>query len=229
MHNDQRLDLLKAVLFDLEGNLVESAYQKSPEILGRLRKETKEKLLSLGVPRENLSGVVRSSILRNRSYQWADENLAGKEKARLRAEVEAFMRPYDMSSARRTVLYHDTVDALSLLLDRGIVMGIVTNTSAAAADYILTNLGLSRFFRTVVSRSDAPRLKPDPAMIHLAASRLQMDVGWLVGDSAFDAEAAYKAGLRFILIRRDGAHPDFEHDFFIKSLEEVPPIVLRYS
>ena len=217
---------MKAVLFDLEGTLVESAYQKSPETIGKLRRETKEKLLDLGVPEEALAGLTRSYALRNRSYQWADDNLGREESARLRAEMEEFMSSWDMDSARQTVLYPDTMGALADLSDAGVEMGIVTNTSSKAAGFILDNLKLRRFFRAVVTRSDVARLKPDPAMIHAAASILGVDVGWLVGDSAFDAGAAANARLRSIIVRRDGQRPEFKHDYFIESLDEVVSIVL---
>ena len=218
---------MKAVLFDLEGTLVESAYQKSPETIGKLRRETKEKLLDLGVPEEALAGLTRSYALRNRSYQWADDYLGREESERLRAEMEEFMASWDMDSARQTVLYPDTMGTLADLSEAGAEMGIVTNTSSSAAGFILDNLGLRRFFRAVMTRSDVARLKPDPAMIHAAASILGADVGWLVGDSVFDAGAALNAGLRSIIIRRDDQRPEFKHDYFIVSLDEVISIVLE--
>lgn len=217
---------MKALLFDLEGTLVESAYQQSPELIVELRFETRDKLVDLGVPRDILSGLVRSSALRNRAYQWAEDNLSAEESGRIRAEVEAFMLPWDMASARRAALYPDTLKALIRLSKAGVVMGIVTNTSKTAADFVLENLGLSRFFGAIATRSDVPRLKPNPTMISLATSMLGMDVGWLVGDAPFDASAASNAGIESIIIRRDGVPPDFEHDRFIRSLEEVPPIIL---
>ena len=220
---------MKALLFDLEGTLVESSYQQSPETIEGLRRETRQKLVSLGVPVELLAGLVRSYALRNVAYQWAEDNLSVEQVAWLRAEMEAFMAPYDMVSARRTVLYPDTLSALNRLLDEGVAMGVVTNTSAAAAEYILTNLGLRSFFGAVATRSDVPRLKPDPAIIYLAESRLGVEVGWLVGDASFDSEAARNAGLISIILGRDGRRPDFDHDFFIRSLEEAPSIIFRHS
>jgi phosphoglycolate phosphatase-like HAD superfamily hydrolase len=217
---------MKALLFDLEGTLVESAYQQSPELVVELRFETRDKLLELGVPEDILSGLVRSSALRNRAYQWAEDTLSAEEAGCIRAEVEAFMLSWDMASARRAVPYPDTLKALTGLSEAGVVMGIVTNTSKTAADFVLNKLGLNRFFGAIATRSDVPRLKPDPAMIRLAISILGMDVGWLVGDATFDARAAINAGMGSIIIRRDGVPPDFEHDRFIRSLEEVSPIIL---
>lgn len=217
---------MKALLFDLEGTLVESAYQQSPEMIVELRFETRDKLVELGVPEDTLSGLVRSSALRNRAYQWAEDNLSAEGSGRILAKVEAFMLSWDIASARRAILYPDTLGALTGLSEAGVAMGIVTNTSRAAAELVLNNLGLSRFFGAIATRSDVPRLKPDPAMIRLAISMLGVEAGWLVGDAPFDARAASNAGMESIIIRRDGVRPDFEHDRFIRSLEEVSPIIL---
>ncbi len=216
---------MKAVLFDLEGTLVESAYQRSHELVTRLRRDTREHLIVLGVPETVLEGLVRSHALRNEAYSWADDNLDTEEASGIRARMEEFTLELDMISARESRLYPDTIDALERLRDRGCVMALVTNTSSSAAKYVLGSLGLERFFDAVVTRSDVPRLKPDPVMVRLAEARLGVEAGWLVGDSSFDAGAAEGAGLSSITIRRDGVRPSFACDYFIESLLEVPPIL----
>ena len=216
---------MKAVLFDLEGTLVESAYQRSRELVTRLRRDTREHLIVLGIPETVLEGLVRSHALRNEAYRWADENLDPEEASGIRARMEEFTLELDMISARESRLYPDTIDALERLRDRGCVMALVTNTSTPAANYVMGLLGLDRFFDAVVTRSDVPRLKPDPTMVRLAEVWLGVEAGWLVGDSSFDAGAAERAGLSSITIRRDGVRPSFAHDHFIESLLEVPPIL----
>lgn len=216
---------MKAVLFDLEGTLVESAYQRSSELVTRLRRDTREHLIGLGVPEPVLEGLVRSHALRNKAYDWADENLDPEEASGIRASMEEFTLELDMISARESQLYPDTIDALERLRGRGCVMALVTNTSTLAADHVMGRLGLERFFDAVVTRSDVLRLKPDPAMVRLAEARMGVEAGWLVGDSAFDAGAAEGAGLSSITIRRDGVRPSFAHDHFIESLLEVLPIL----
>jgi len=217
---------LKAVLFDLEGTLVESIYQQAPETIEQLRRETKARLIELGVPPDLLRGLVRSHALRNTSYQWAEENLSREEADKLRADVEEFMRGYDINSAGRTVLYLDTLGCLEELRDAGVEMGIVTNTSSYVADYVLGNLGIGGFFTAVATRSDVPRLKPDPAMVNFAASKMKGRVEWLVGDSVFDAGAAENSGLKSIMVKRSGLPPGFRHDFFVDSLSKVSAIIL---
>ena len=216
---------MKAVLFDLEGTLVESAYQRSRELVSRLRRETRERLIELGIPEPVLEGLVRSHALRNEAYSWTDENLGPEEASGIRSSMEEFTLELDMISARESRLYPDTIDALERLRGCGCVMALVTNTSSPAANHVMGRLGLERFFEAVVTRSDVPRIKPDPAMVRLAEARMGVEAGWLVGDSSFDAGAAERAGLSSITIRRDGVRPGFEHGHFIESLLEVPPIL----
>jgi phosphoglycolate phosphatase len=195
---------MKAVLFDLEGTLVESAYQRSRELVARLRRETRERLIGIGIPEPVLEGLVRSHTLRNVAYDWADDNLDPEDASRIRARMEEFTLEIDMISARESRLYPDTINALECLRGRGCVMALVTNTSTPAANHVMGRLGLERFFDVVVTRSEVSRL----------------------GDSSFDAGAAEGAGLSSIIIRRDGVRPDFDHDHFVESLLEVPPILV---
>lgn len=183
----------------------------------------------MGVPQEILSGIVRSYALRNTAYEWAEANLEPGAAIKLREAVEAFMRPYDLGSASRTVLYPDTVNALTTLRAAGVEMGVVTNTSSEAAHRVLSSLGIEGFFRVVSSRSDVPRLKPDPAMIRHAASGMISEVGWLVGDSVFDAEAATNAGIRSIIVARDGLPPGFPHDHWAETLDGAVRMILDAS
>lgn len=218
---------MRAVLFDLEGTLVETAYEWSREAVNELRRGTKDKLIGLGVPEEALMGLVRSTLLRNRAHEWVEASLSQAESAMFRAELDTFMKPIEMRTARSARLYPDTLEALEGLSARGVEMGLVTNTSRGAADYVLGNLGLGGFFRVVVTRDDAPRLKPDPSMLRAAVAEMGVAAGWLVGDSVFDAEAARGAGLRSIIARRNGVRPSFRHDRFVDSLNCVASIVLE--
>jgi len=179
------------------------------------------------VPAEVLNGLVRSILLRNRAFEWVDVKRDRAQSARFYAEIDDFMKTFEMRAARLAKLYPDTLETLMGLAAGGVEMGLVTNTSREAADYILGKLRLKRFFRVVVTRNDAPRLKPDPAMIQVAAAKMGEAVGWLVGDTAFDAEAAGSAGMKSIIIRRDGVHPSFNHDYFVSSLNDVASIVFN--
>lgn len=221
------MKLLKALLFDLEGTLVESAYQQSPDLVEQLHQSTRKELLKLGVPEDALSGLARSALLRNKAYQWADYNLSKEKSSQLRANFDTFMCSFDMNSAYHSVLYSNTISTLEQLSGAHIPMGIVTNTSAQAAHYILTKFQLGKFFEIIVTSNDVSRLKPSPEMIYVAASKLSTRIGWLVGDSVIDWEAANNAGIKAIIVKRDGSNPNYKYDFLLTSLEELLPIILR--
>ncbi|MGD2142323.1 MAG: HAD-IA family hydrolase [Candidatus Bathyarchaeota archaeon] len=213
------------MLFDLEGTLVESAYQRYPDIIQKLREETRKRLVDLGVPRHILAELVRSSTMRNRAYRWAEENGSPGEVYNLKEGMEEFMAEYDMAAARKARLYPETLGVLKALWERKVMMAIVTNTSSDAAYNMLGKLGLGRYFTTVVTRSDTLKMKPDPEMVRLAELRMGAQAGWLVGDSHFDAVAAQRSGIFSIIVRRDGVRPDFKHDCFIDSLDSLPSML----
>ena len=202
-------------------------YERNREAIDRERRVVKKRVISLGIPEEALSGLVRHTLLRNRALDWAEANMSQARSNQLIAELDAFMKDIEMRSARQARLHPDTLEALSKLTVGGVEMGVATNTSREAANYMLRNLGITSFFSVVVTRNDARRLKPDPSMIHVAAAKMGVPVGWLVGDTVYDAEAASSKGLTSIIVRRNGLRPSFSHDYFVNSLNDVASIVIR--
>ena len=218
---------MKAILFDLEGTLVETLYQWNPRAGNQFFNKIKKKLISLGVPGNILHGEIRSPQLRNRAFTWVENNMNQSESIFFYDELNAFMKPFEMNSAIQAKLYPDTLETLSKLNSRVIKIGIATNTSSEAANYILENTGLKSYFEVIVTRNDVPRLKPDPAMIHKAIDMLGIVAEWLVGDTIVDVDAATNAGLKSIIIRRNGICPSFSHDFFVNSLKSITSIILN--
>lgn len=217
---------MKGILFDLEGTIVDSKFaRRTPEVAEQERRDIRNKIIDFGVPDEVLEGLDRPPLLWNKALDWIEANMTPANLIQLSEELDAFMRSTEMHSARQARLYPDTKEALSRLLDMGFRMGVTTNACREAADYMLNNLGLIDFFEVVVTRNDAPRNKPHPAMIYIAASEMGVPLGWLVGDTVYDAIAALRAGIKSIIIRRDGERPLFSHDYFVNSLIEVVSIV----
>lgn len=217
---------LKAVLFDLEGTLVETVYERDPDAVDRERRTVRNMIVDMGIPEEALEGFVKQTLVRNRALDWAESNMSHEEFSRFSEELDSFMRPIEMRSAKLTRLYPDTREALIDLKSRGARMGLVTNTSRDATDHMLRTLGLVDFFPVVVTRNDARRLKPDPEIVLNARAKMRGDVGWLVGDTIFDADAAKSANLKSIIIQRGGIRPEFSHDFFVSSLTEISSIII---
>ena len=96
-------------------------------------------------------------------------------------------------------------DVLSRLADR-LPLAIVTGRPREEAEWFLDKEGLSDLFRTVVCMEDGP-LKPDPAPVLTAASRLGVERTWMVGDTPDDVRAAARAGAVPIGVVAPGPDP----------------------
>jgi HAD superfamily hydrolase (TIGR01548 family) len=79
-------------------------------------------------------------------------------------------------------------------LAKRFALGVVTGRPRVDAERFLRRFDLADLFRVVVCREDAP-LKPDPAAVHLALRKLEMEHAWLIGDAPDDMRAARAAGV----------------------------------
>jgi phosphoglycolate phosphatase-like HAD superfamily hydrolase len=132
----------------------------------------------------------------------------------------------------------------------GAKMGLVTNTSRKAVDVVFQVHALKAYFDVVVTREDVRKLKPDPEGILLAIRKLCVRRFLVVGDLVLDVLAAKGANGVAVMVARDleksssqdlfrslpaeslrknkralGEGGDFQADYVIRSLREVPAIL----
>lgn len=191
-----------ALLFDLDGTLVDSAITiaaaltelstsrgGAPADVAAIRQ-----LVSKGAPmlvREALGAVAGD----------------GAE------DVAAFRAILAGIPANSAMIFPGVIDALTALCDHP--CAVVTNKPEGLARLLLDQLDLSRFFRAVIGGDTLSVCKPDPAPLRLALSSLGPELrhATMIGDSMLDARAAQAAGLPFIL---------YEAGYEADSCEEVP-------
>ncbi len=149
------------VLFDLEGTLVQSI-ENDQQAIDEFRKNTREKLLELGIPRSELKGLITSTLMRNKSREYVKEHFNEREAKRFHREMDGFLTSYEVSWADRSRLFPDTLPTLRKLTELGHTMGVITNTSRDAADRMLSIHGIRGFFEVIITREDVKTLKPDP-------------------------------------------------------------------
>jgi putative hydrolase of the HAD superfamily len=124
-------------------------------------------------------------------------------------------------------LYPDTLDTLSTLQARGLLLGIVSNFDSRLFG-LLDGLGLARFFAPVVISIQAGAAKPEAAIFHqaLAHHDLRPDEALHVGDSyEADVVGAQAAGLTPVLVDRRAHAPSTEEYVRVKSLTEIPALL----
>lgn len=125
----------------------------------------------------------------------------------------------------QTTLYPGVREGLQRLGAQGWQRAVVTNKPRDFVQPILAGLGVAELFEALVGGGDAPVLKPDPALIHLAAARLglsSLSGCWMVGDHFTDLEAGRRAGVRRCFCRYGFGTPREEpFDLAVDSLIEL--------
>ncbi len=179
-----------AVIFDLDGTLIDSA----PDI----RLCLNEVLKVYGVEALTLAQV--HSFIGNGAPHLVKLAIkASGLAADLHPEVlSAFLALYNDAHVE-TVLYPHVLEALRTLKDQGHLLGLCTNKPGKPTDFVLETFGLAPLFDAVAAGDTLPQRKPDPApLLHVIAT-LGASKAVYVGDSEVDAETASRADVPFAL------------------------------
>jgi phosphoglycolate phosphatase len=217
-----------AVVFDLDGTLVDSA----PDITAAANAAFEP----LGVPPfgiEDIKAMIGggSSVLIERAVIAAGLPLTAANHADILAR---FMAVYRQVSADGRGLYPGALDLLHYLRGNSIRAGICTNKPAPVTDIAVRALGLSALVDHVIGASDALPKKPDAAMLLAACAALksapQMTV--MVGDSAADCGAARAAGCPIILVDFGYSKvpvAQLQPDAVVSHLDDIPAALMRLA
>lgn len=127
----------------------------------------------------------------------------------------------------------DARAVLSLLIEQGRTLGLVSNTwwTPAMHDADLARFGLLEFLPVRVYSCAAGVVKPHPAIYRQALDALNVAPAEaiFVGDRlVVDVAGPQKIGMRAVLVAspfRVEEDPEFEPDARIESLQELPPLV----
>ncbi|MCB8838215.1 phosphoglycolate phosphatase [Aurantimonas sp. VKM B-3413] len=187
----------KAVLFDLDGTLIDSA----PDIHASLN----ETLASYGEPPFTLEAVTRMvgggvPKLIERAYAALDKELDPATRDRI---VERFLAIYEPRATELTTLCAGASEATREFAEAGVRLGVVTNKPEAATREILQHFALLGLLDVVVGGDAGPAKKPEPGLLFLACERMNLTVDDVVfvGDSENDVEAARAAAMTVIAVR----------------------------
>lgn len=216
-----------AVLFDLEDTLIQTPWEDLQHVL-KFRRETRKKLVELGIPSRILEGIERATLMRNKATEYIAENFTAERIRTFHEEMGKFLREYELDSANMSKLFPDTISTLQETRRFGVGIGLVTNTSREAVDTVFRLHGLEEYFDAVVTREDVLKLKPDIQGILLAVKKLEAQSFFMVGDLVHDALAANEAkGISIIVKRNTESSFNFHADYFVQSLSQVPPIIQK--
>jgi phosphoglycolate phosphatase len=223
---------LAAVLFDLDGTLLDTA----ADIALALNRATSEHGWA-PLPESDVRGMI------GRGAPMLVRRAAGAQARELddaahAAVLERFFHHYgalqdnDECAAQP---YAGAASALQGLHDAGLRIAVVTNKQQRFAVGLLERLGLKRWVDLVVGGDTCERRKPDPQPLQYACAQLRVttDQALMVGDSVNDVQAARGAGIPVICVPygyNEGQDPrTLPCDALVDSLADLPALLLNPS
>jgi len=177
---------LRAVLFDLDGTLVDSA----PDLISAVQALCNE----LGAPPPDAEAVRRVVSAGGRAM--LRQGLPGADEAMIDQWLPRFLDIYSVNMAEHTRLYGGMDEVLGGFEARGIAWGIVTNKPGWLARPLLDLLALDTRCSALVTGDCLPVRKPDPAPVLYACELARVDAAStaFVGDDLRDVQAGRAAG-----------------------------------
>jgi len=187
--------MIRAVIFDLDGTLVDSAPDLHAAALALLEERGAAPVTLLQV-----RGFVGNGIPRLVARCLEASGAPAKGQALAKA-VARFTDHYGAAPAELTRAYDGVQAMLGALSARGRLLGVCTNKPEALTRAVLAGVALDRHLRAVVGGDTLKVMKPDPEPLRHTAHLLGVDIdeALYVGDSETDADTAVAAGMAFAL------------------------------
>lgn len=181
----------KAILFDFDGTLVDSA----PGIV----KTMEQTFLTMGVsvPSE---AEMRATI--GLPLRQALQQLAGLTDEDAAKAVDVYRKLFRVYEVNYVTIFPEVIETLNKLHGQGIRMAIVTSRDEESLKLIADKRGLSALFETYVTGADGFRPKPAPDMVLALLDRMHLsaDEALVVGDTTFDIEMGNSAHCRTVAV-----------------------------
>ena len=188
----------KAVLFDLDGTLLDTVLDLHAAANGMLRDlgrpevviEDIRAYVGRGIP-----NLVKRILAGN--LEAADDPAPPPD-----AALASFKRHYTVVNGLASKPFPGVMEGLNTLKAMGLPLGVITNKAVAFTGPLLERTGLAPFMSVAVSGDQLPRAKPDPMPVIWACGRLGVSPAdtVLIGDSINDFKAGRAAGCKVFLV-----------------------------
>jgi HAD superfamily hydrolase (TIGR01509 family) len=201
--------MYRAVLFDIDGTLVDSNDAHASAWVDALAERARRVAHRDVRPLIGMGGEKLLPALAGIDPE-SDEGQAIADRRRQIFKERYFAQLYATRGAG---------DLIRFLSDMGVTLGVATSAQHDEVRDLLSIAGVDGLFDGAVSADDVQRSKPDPDVVKATLARIGCapDQAVMVGDTPYDIEAARAAGVPCIVLRCGGwwGDPDFTGAFEI--------------
>jgi phosphoglycolate phosphatase-like HAD superfamily hydrolase len=216
-----------SVVFDLDATLINLGEHVDWR---RAQSEIAQVYLTLGCSQEDVEACSVKGLFGMLEELWEiNQAELGAVKANLiQGEAYAILHGYEEKGVPGCSIMPGCREALDWIMEKEVPMGVCTSNSQEAAEQALKTLGLDRYFKAVIGRNTAHRMKPHPDQLKACYEglRVRPDRGVVVGDSHRDVLAGKALGSYTIVVpvyfTRLDKVKEAGADMIICSLAELP-------
>lgn len=215
--------MMGAVLFDLDGTLVDTA----PDLAGAVNDMRVERGFE-AMPLADLAPLC----------SFGGRGMLGKgldmrpEHDDYPATYDAFIEAYRLRMTRESRPYDGMRKLVREIVADGAIWGVITNKTEALARPLMDFLDFDPPPACVIGGDSAGVAKPDPAPMHMACRQIFVDAAHCiyVGDSDRDMDAGRAAGMATIAVAYGYIPPDediqsWDADIVVHSVAELGPAI----
>ena len=212
MRIDQILKIFDAILWDMDGTLVDSEpiwaaeEAKLMSEYGVIWKES-DSIACLGGPISRLDAYMRNLIEEELEPNFLANRLVARMAERLTTDTKFAPGSYELLSQFRTA---------------NIPMALVTASNRGIMDSVLSSFN-EKYFQVAICSEDVAFSKPHPEGYLLAAKRLNVDIKrcLIIEDSLTGMRAARDSGAYLLGINPHSSFEANDRSFFVNGLAET--------
>ncbi len=207
MFMPKRKTKLKAILFDLDGVIIDS-FEAWFNVFNHVRKNFKLKEVSKEEFRKHVWG---GSVQANAKNYFKSKDIG---------EIEKTFKNLMQKYAKKTKLLPDAEKVLKEIKKKNIKIGLATNTFRKPVLDALKFHKIEKYFDAVITADDVERTKPYPDPIIKLCEKLKVmpDETILVGDTKNDYKAGKAAGCLVVGLNTHG-------DLIISKLSDMLQLI----
>ncbi len=214
--------VLKAVLFDLDGTLIDSKKD-----IAAAANAARRHFGMCPLDLDTLVGYIGWGV------EHLNRKALGTEDPAILAEgLKVLGAHYREHCVDQTLVFPGTRELLEALTKRGLKLGLVSNKPHELTLITLQKLGLFHYFSAILGGDSTQNKKPnpDPLLAVLREMGVSPEEAVMVGDSSVDLEAARAAGMRVGLVshgfvpkeKLESLHPDWLVDSLGQLADLLP-------